>query len=356
MTSNFRIGLSGCGGGLEAVATRELLDLAEWAESLGVDALWLNEQHFQGGANGGRKCHSPLILAAAILARTQRLRVGFSVLLMDLHQPVRLAEDLASLDVLSEGRVNIGIARGANPDHRRIFGITHDDRSHARFEEALNLMRRAWGPEPLTIDGVTVPIEPKPFQQPHPPIYIGTFTAETATWAANAGHRMIVHGINSLHVVRPLMSAFTAAGGDPKQVPFGRFVFVDETDEDARKNGWDAVSNLSGHMRRSGAGANRQIIAFEEELNPESYYNNLVIAGSPETVTRRILALREEFGFTYLNALSALFGFLPKEAMRRSIQLLMTEVLPAVRSERSHGSAPGGFPCGPRRLHSAGGC
>lgn len=108
-------------------------------------------------------------------------------------------------------------------------------------------------------------------------------------------------------------AAYIDAGGHPGQVPFGRFVFVAETDAEARAKGWEAVASLAGHMRRSGAGANRQIIAFEEELETEAYYNDLVIAGSPETVTRRIMALREEFGITRLNALSAL-DYVPQES------------------------------------------
>ena len=101
----FRIGLSGCGGGLESISSARLLDLAERVEALGFDAIWINEEHFQGSIVEveGRRCLSPLLLASAILARTKKLRVGFSVLLLALHHPVRLAEEIATLDVLSDG-------------------------------------------------------------------------------------------------------------------------------------------------------------------------------------------------------------------------------------------------------------
>jgi hypothetical protein len=100
---SFKLGLSGCGGGLESISTSQILDLAEKVEALGFTGVWLNEEHFQGSIVEveGRRCHSPLILASAILARTRRLRVGFSVLLAALHNPVRLAEEIATLDVIS---------------------------------------------------------------------------------------------------------------------------------------------------------------------------------------------------------------------------------------------------------------
>jgi len=92
-----------------------VLELAEMADSLGFEGLWLNEEHFQGSnlEIEGRRCLSPLVLAGAILARTRRLRVGFSVLLVPLYHPIRVAEEIATLDVLSRGRVDFGISRGA---------------------------------------------------------------------------------------------------------------------------------------------------------------------------------------------------------------------------------------------------
>src|SRR5208283_4452428 len=125
----FHIGLSGCGGGFEAVSSNEILELAETAEGLGFDAVWLNEEHLHGSnlVAEGRRCLSPLILASAILARTRTLRVGFSVLLLPLHHPIRLAEDIATLDVLSGGRVDLGISRGWNGRFMAAYGVSRDE-------------------------------------------------------------------------------------------------------------------------------------------------------------------------------------------------------------------------------------
>ena len=100
------------------------------ADSLGFEGLWLNEEHFQGSnlEIEGRRCLSPLVLAGAILARTRRLRVGFSVLLVPLYHPIRVAEEIATLDVLSRGRVDFGISRGANSRYLSAFGVSSEAR------------------------------------------------------------------------------------------------------------------------------------------------------------------------------------------------------------------------------------
>src|SRR5690606_12570218 len=101
----------------------DVLALGERADALGFTGLWLNEEHFQAPNEDGRGrlCLAPVTFAAAILARTRRIRVGFSVLLTPLHQPVRLAEELATLDVISNGRLDVGISRGGNARYRAAF-------------------------------------------------------------------------------------------------------------------------------------------------------------------------------------------------------------------------------------------
>ena len=91
-----RFDLSGCGAGLDE-STRGLLELAPWTESLGYDGVWINEEHF---GQGSRVCLSPILLATALAMRTRTIRIGFSVLVLPLFQPVRLAEEIATLDVL----------------------------------------------------------------------------------------------------------------------------------------------------------------------------------------------------------------------------------------------------------------
>jgi alkanesulfonate monooxygenase SsuD/methylene tetrahydromethanopterin reductase-like flavin-dependent oxidoreductase (luciferase family) len=324
----FKLGLSGCGGGLESISTSHILDLAEKVEALGFTGIWLNEEHFQGSIVEveGRRCHSPLILASAILARTRRLRVGFSVLLAALHHPVRLAEEIATLDVLSDGRVDLGISRGNNPRYLNVYGVNPESTAD-HLKDMLAFLPRAWAVGTLPLGEASYSIEPKPVQAPHPPIYVGTNTNETAAWATQSGHKIICHGIISMPNQRRLMRAYVDAGGDPAEVPFGRFVYVSETDASARKELWPTIEKLTTRLRGFGL-FKRESVIDEARLEPENFYREMVITGSPETCAEKFMALHSELGVTYLNALSAIFGFLPLPLLERSLDLMGNELRP----------------------------
>ncbi len=319
---SFKIGLSGCGGGLESISSSQILDLAEKVEALGFTGVWLNEEHFQGSIVEveGRRCHSPLILASAILARTKRLRVGFSVLLAALHNPVRLAEEIATLDVISDGRVDLGISRGNNPRYLNAYGVSPEGTAE-HFKDMLTFLPCAWQTGALPFGDVSHSIEPKPIQKPHPPIYVGTNTNETAAWATQNGHKIICHGIISMPNQRRLMRAYVEAGGDPAGVPFGRFVYVSETDASARKELWPTIEKLTTRLKGFGL-FKREGVIDEARLEPENFYRDMVIAGSPQTCAEKFMALHDELGVTYLNALSAFFGFLPLPLLERSLDLM----------------------------------
>jgi len=335
----FRIGLSGCAGGLESISSSRILDLAERAEELGFEALWLNEEHFQGSIVEveGRRCHSPLVLAAAILARTRRLRVGFSVLLLPLHHPVRLAEEIATLDVISNGRVDFGISRGGNARYLEVYGVAPDS-VEERFNSTLDFALKAWQDGKLAFGENSYSIEPKPIQKPHPPVYVGTHTDEMAAWAARQGHAIICHGITSMANQRRLIRAFTDAGGDVARVPFGRFVYVSESDASARRELWPTVVKLTERLNGFRLSSRKGVIA-ERDLDPEVFYREMVIVGGPESCAQQIIGINAELGVTYLNALSAFFGFLPLELLQKSLTLLGTEVRPRVAKAIAAGTS-----------------
>lgn len=329
--AEFQVGLSGCGGGLESVSTPQLLELAEYCEELGYAGLWINEEHFQGSfiEAEGRRCLSPIVLASAMLARTRRLRVGFSVLLLPLHHPVRLAEEIATLDVLSNGRVDLGISRGANPRYLEAFGVDPGSIT-IRFKETLAKMLCCWQPAAMELGTHKLSVQPKPVQQPHPPIFVGTFTDDTVAWAAKSGYSLICHGIAKLAFAHHLLAVFSAAGGDVGKVPFGRFVYVSESDGRARDELWPTILKLTARLKFILANRNPRFIG-ERDLEPETFYREMVIAGSPETCSRRIVELRCKLGINYLNVLGAFFGFLPIDLLKRSLYLLAVETLPRVK-------------------------
>ncbi len=192
---SMRFRLSGCAAEFESLLPTQWPVFAQMAETAGFESLWFNEEHFQRPHDSsGRFCFSPLIAAAQLAAHTQRIRIGFSVLLLPLHHPVRLAEELATLDVMNGGgsisacrEEAIGTTRRRVPDRFRCRarGVSARPRYHVvmlgtrRNSSERRIVRCA------TQTGSTAPS----------PVYIGTYNEETAGWAAREGHRLIQHGV-----------------------------------------------------------------------------------------------------------------------------------------------------------------
>lgn len=132
---------------------RDTIAQAVYAETLGFESVWPVEQHFDAGFS---ILPSPLLLLSAIAERTQTLRLGIGIILLPLSHPVRVAEEIATLDVLSNGRVEFGIGRGVFPSHFTGFGIPQEE-SRERFLEALQVVRQAWTTERCSFKGSSLP-------------------------------------------------------------------------------------------------------------------------------------------------------------------------------------------------------
>jgi probable F420-dependent oxidoreductase len=154
-------------------AVDEVIAEAELAESLGFDSCFFGEHH----QDRDGFLPSPLIVATAVAARTKTLRVGTSVILLPLHHPVRIAEDVITLDLVSKGRIVLGVGIGYQADDFRAFGVPFEDRMR-RFEESVEIIRLCWAGERFSFRGKhytleDVQITPRPFQKPGPPLWIG---------------------------------------------------------------------------------------------------------------------------------------------------------------------------------------
>src|SRR5499426_3939539 len=157
------------------------------AESLGYSSVWIAEHHF----NDYGLCPAPQVLASFVAARTTSLRLGMGVSLLPLHHPVDLAEELAVLDVVSGGRLEIGIGRGGTLQDYQTFQSDRAD-SRARVEEGVELMRQCWRGEPFDFQGrfhsaERLHVRPRPAQRPHPPLYIAANSEESVRSAARLG-------------------------------------------------------------------------------------------------------------------------------------------------------------------------
>ena len=158
---------------------RATLDQIARVDELGYDNVWLTEHHFvDDGYNP-----SVLTAAAAIAARTSRIRIGSFVLLMPFHDPVRVAEDCAAVDIWSNGRFDFGVGQGYRAEEFAALCIPREERS-ARLAEGVDLIKRLWTEDRVSfagrfsqVEGLT--LSPKPVQKPHPPIWIGAAHRES---------------------------------------------------------------------------------------------------------------------------------------------------------------------------------
>src|SRR4051812_4841992 len=167
-------------------ATDELyaaaLDMAAWGEEHGAVAAVLSEHH----ASDDGYLPSPIVLAAAIAARTTTLPISVAALLVPLHDPIRLAEDMAVVDVMTRGRVSYVAGLGYRPEEYAMFGQSLGARGR-RMEESLGVLRQAWTGDEFTYEGRTVRVTPRPYTPGGPPLLYGGGTAAAARRAARFG-------------------------------------------------------------------------------------------------------------------------------------------------------------------------
>jgi alkanesulfonate monooxygenase SsuD/methylene tetrahydromethanopterin reductase-like flavin-dependent oxidoreductase (luciferase family) len=157
------------------------------AEPLGYRSVWIAEHHF----NDYGLCPAPPVLAAFVAARTRALRLGMGVSLLPLHHPVDLAEQLAVLDVVSGGRLDVGIGRGGTLQDYQTFQSDRAD-ARARVEEGIALMQQSWRGTPFDFRGrfhsaERLHVRPRPVQQPHPPLFIAANSEDSVRSAARLG-------------------------------------------------------------------------------------------------------------------------------------------------------------------------
>ncbi len=155
------------------------LEQSAWADRIGFESVSLMEHH--GSPDG--YLPSPIVLAGAIAGVTRRVTINLNVILLPLYHPVKLAEDLAVLDVIAQGRLRVTVAGGYREEEYEQFGIDIEDRP-TRMEDGIAVLKRAWTGEPFEWQGRTVHVLPRPLQQPRPSILMGGASMASARRAA----------------------------------------------------------------------------------------------------------------------------------------------------------------------------
>ena len=315
----------------------DVMAQVQLADQLGYDMAWLAELHF---ARSFSVMPAPLLMASALSQTTERIMLGTAVNLLPLHHPLRIAEEVATLDVLSGGRAVFGIGRGSNPNHYRGYGIPIEERND-RFVEGLDLALRAWKEDELDYDGQFyqahgIRLEPKPIQQPHPPVYVASNGADTFPLVGSLGHSILVtpliitvQGVSD--GLANYRDTLVKHGHDPSavKVVVNVPVYVAETQEEAKSGFAPTVNNYLGTLRSMQNNSRGSGRAFQ--IGYDDLYNELGAIGTPEQVTERLTYFREIYDPQEIMCWFNIGGMLSNEEVGRSMRLFAEEVMPHFR-------------------------
>lgn len=302
---------------------REALDMAAWADRSGFSLCVLSEHH---GSDDGY-CPSPIVMASAIAARTVSMRLQLAALVASFHDPLRLAEDLAVLDLVSGGRLDVVVTNGYVDSEFTMFDRALSSRV-ARTEEVVSVLRAAWSGKPFTYRGRTVCVTPSPCQDGGPSLQLGGSTPAAARRAARLGLRFFP---SSGDVWPAYRSAVLELGGDDPGPYLGgdTSFFHLASDVDA---GWDAIApyamhevNAYGAWQEAAGVDGRDVGGYSTVSSPDE----LRATGQYRVVTPDELAKELRDGGPYAFALfHPMMGGIPPELAWSSLHLFEREVLP----------------------------
>jgi len=338
----------------DRVGILEQLEQATEAEALGFDGVWLTEHNFTGESV---YC-DPIPFAGALAVKTSRVRIGFAVFQMTLRHPVRLATELAVLDNLSNGRIDVGVGRGSifNEYEYVGFGLRSDD-ARDRMLESIELMRRAWVEEPLQFEGrfytASLPaLRPRTVQRPHPPIWQSAVTAPSFAAAGRQGMPVMTVRLG-LGVLKERLALYEAglaeSGLDPseqkrlrRQAAVWRHIYVADSRAEAEDHLAAALLHTRQHMNHARDTYNPADFKFDDQfLNPWTNskisdeegvrfaLENGAIYGTASDVAGRIAEIRDAGVHHVLAQMS--FGYLGHDQILASMRRFGEGVIPRFR-------------------------
>ena len=334
------------------------LDQLTYAEELGFDAIGVNEHH----QTAYGLMPAPNLIASALIQRTKKVQIAVLGRALPLvSNPINIAEEFAMLDVLSKGRLIAGFVRGIGAEYHST-GI-NPAFSHERFHEAHDLIVKAWTtPGPFEFEGDHfrlryVNLWPRPYQKPHPPVWIPSMgSRETVVWASAPERKypfMVTFSPESAvvryhNMYREAAQAhgYTASGG---QLGWATPIYVAESDQQARDEAKAGIESLFNNflsmpwemLLPPGYTSNTSLKATlklrpalggrpRQQTIDELIASGTIVVGSPTTVREKIARVREQTGFDILIALLQ-FGVLPDDLARRNMEMFAGEVMPKLR-------------------------
>jgi alkanesulfonate monooxygenase SsuD/methylene tetrahydromethanopterin reductase-like flavin-dependent oxidoreductase (luciferase family) len=336
-------------GVTDAEAFMQSFAQVEAAERWGLDVIWIAELHFLPERS---VASAPLLIASAIASQTRRMRIGIAVQVLPLCHPLRLAEEVATLDHISHGRLVFGVGRSGFPRTYEAYGIPYGE-SRERFAEVLEILKRCWAEERFSFEGKfhrfhNVTIVPKPLQRPYPPLRIAATSADTYQAIGAMGLPIFVAvRLGTFEELGPSVAAYREAyqlaghagqGEVYLRVP----IYVAETEASARADPESSIMQfyrtlglqLEGAATSPGVRAGEQRAERGQALQTISYEDalrNKVIIGTPTSVAMRLQDLTGKLGLNGVLAELNCGGLLGNEKVMRSLQLMCEEVAPCFR-------------------------
>jgi len=315
------------------------VELAQAAESLGFRNVWLGEHHFSTYGYLSR----PAQLATYIAAKTTRLRVGTAVIVVPLHHPLLIAEEIATLDQLSGGRLDIGFGRGYQHYEFERFGLELEA-GRKRWDESIDIIMKAFERRPFTYQGKffqlpETSVFPQPLQTPHPPIWIVAQSPYALEQAVRKGFNVLTGGFGvSVDLLAEFGRLFRKVVDEVKpprepQVGVQRAVYVTKSEADAREAAEQARWNmrvtlsLRNHYERVEGGKAIPVPA-PNEPDIDDLLDRFLVIGTPDTVIRQIKRLQSVVGISHFNC-SFWIGDIEQARVLRSMELFAKEVMPA---------------------------
>jgi alkanesulfonate monooxygenase SsuD/methylene tetrahydromethanopterin reductase-like flavin-dependent oxidoreductase (luciferase family) len=339
----------------EPVRYHETIEQIVHADTLGFDCAWLAELHFFKPFS---VMPSPLIVATAAAQRTKRIRLGIGVNLLPLYHPLRSAEDGATVDILSNGRLEFGVGRGAIPIHFAGFDVSREE-SRDRFEESLQVIQKAWTTDSFSYDGkyYHIPetsLAPKPLQKPHPPLRIAANSPDTAIFAGKEHYPILVASVtNPLPRMFEQVATYRRAWAESnspgyRQAPalpdISTMFFLHPGESLARvrqdvepsiKNYFQSVSAMvrAGEPPKSNESYRylQEVQKAMDSLTFEKITETIAIFGSPRDCVARVKELHRELGMNELICWFNPGGLVPHEKVLAAMSRFAAEILPELR-------------------------
>jgi alkanesulfonate monooxygenase SsuD/methylene tetrahydromethanopterin reductase-like flavin-dependent oxidoreductase (luciferase family) len=316
---------------------RDYIDYCVEAEALGFQSSFLVEHHF----TGWNQVSATLMLQACLAMRTTTLRLGTAVIVLPWHNPVLLAEQAATLDLISSGRLDFGIGRGYRHSEFKGFCIPQEE-ADARFEEALELVARSWTSRArFSHRGrfwrfEDIVVEPPPAQRPHPPFWVAAASEASIRRAATRGFNLILDQYAAAEAIGERIALYRSARAaqglpfDPMRVAVARQLYVAKNRADAQ----DALAHQAKYTKRTvdvsrapGAKSGSHVLAYAEKAGGTEEH---ALFGTPDEIAVKLEGLRKA-GADYL--LLTIFG--GSDQMRRFAR----EIMPAFQAARTASAA-----------------